>query len=173
MKNSKGVHFIITGGTIDSYYDQTKDTVVPSKDSIIPQFITSLQLSTKIKFSQVCMKDSRAIQEKDRRKILQTIQKSPYETIIITHGTYTMPDTGRFLKVNLKANKKVIILTGAMIPMPGFTLSDGPFNLGFALAKADELSAGVYVAMNGKVFAPEEVVKNTSSGKFSSIFGER
>lgn len=38
------IHFIITGGTIDSYYDGTKDTAVPRETSIIPDFIQSLKL---------------------------------------------------------------------------------------------------------------------------------
>lgn len=38
------IHYIITGGTIDSFYDGRKDTVVPNKESIIPFFIESLKL---------------------------------------------------------------------------------------------------------------------------------
>lgn len=41
---SKTVHFIITGGTIDSVYDSTKDTVVPNQKSVIPSFVKSLKL---------------------------------------------------------------------------------------------------------------------------------
>ena len=173
MKN-KGTHFLITGGTIDSYYEPTKDTVVCSKESIIPKFIETLQLSRGggLKFTQVCMKDSRDIQDKDLRKIKQVIEKSPYKKIIITHGTYTMPDTARFLIANLKKNNKTIVLTGAMIPILGFSPSDGPFNLGYALGKLEELSPGVYVAMNGRIFEPQEVRKNLYKGKFASIFGE-
>ena len=38
------IHFIITGGTIDSHYDGTKDTAVPNKESVIPKFIEELKL---------------------------------------------------------------------------------------------------------------------------------
>lgn len=41
---SKAIHFIITGGTIDSAYDVTKDTVVPNQKSVIPSFVKSLKL---------------------------------------------------------------------------------------------------------------------------------
>lgn len=37
------IHFIITGGTIDSHYDGSKDTAAPNKESIIPFFIKSLK----------------------------------------------------------------------------------------------------------------------------------
>ena len=33
------IHFMITGGTIDSFYNGTKDTVEPVKESSIPTFI--------------------------------------------------------------------------------------------------------------------------------------
>jgi L-asparaginase len=172
MPKSAGIHFILTGGTIDSYYEATKDTVIPSVKSIVPEIIKSLQLTEPLKFTQVCMKDSRNLQPKDREKILATIKKSPYEKILITHGTYTMPDTARFLKVNLKQSKKIIILTGSMIPIKGFSPSDGTFNLGYALGRFPDLKPGIYVAMNGRIFKPEEVIKNIYSGKFASIFGE-
>ena len=174
MAKSQNIHFIITGGTIDSYYEATQDSVVPNKESNIPKFIKALKLAHKVKFTQVCMKDSRNLTDSDLRKIKRTIEKSPYTNFIVTHGTYTMPDTARYLKANLKKNKKTIILTGAMIPMVGFTPSDGPFNLGYAIAKTSDLPAGggVYVAMNGRIFAPEEVIKKLYSGKFGSIFGE-
>ena len=42
------VHFIITGGTIDSFYDITKDTVVPHKKSIVPDYIRSLKMYDKV-----------------------------------------------------------------------------------------------------------------------------
>ncbi len=42
MKNT--IHFVITGGTIDSHYDCMKDTAVPLKISAIPAFVQSLKL---------------------------------------------------------------------------------------------------------------------------------
>lgn len=166
------IHFISTGGTIDSFYDGSKDTVVPSEKSIIPEFIKNLKLYVDTDFSTICMKDSRQINGEDRQKILKTVEESRSNKIIITHGTYTMPDTARYLKANLKRNDQVIIITGSMIPITGFSPSDGPFNLGFAVAKLEDLENGVYVAMNGKIFNPEEVLKDLSEARFSSIFSK-
>lgn len=56
--------------------------------------------------------------------------------------------------------------------MQGFAPSDGPFNLGYAVAKLEELEPGVYVAINGKVFSPEEVMKVMSEARFASIFNK-
>jgi len=60
---------------------------------------------------------------------------------------------------------KTIVLTGAMIPYK-FGSSDGLFNLGSALAFAQTLPAGVYVAMNGRYFSWERVRKNRKTGMF-------
>lgn len=171
MKKKKiTFHVLITGGTIDSHYDASKDTCVPNETSIIPSYFKSLRLYSHIEFATICMKDSRELTMNDLDKILQTIEKSPCDKILITHGTYTMPDTARFLKANLKRHDQVILLTASMIPIQGFSPSDGPFNLGYALAKLEHLPRGVYVAMNGKVFQPEEVTKIIHEGRFSSVF---
>jgi len=167
------INFIATGGTIDSYYDGTKDTVVPNKHSIIPRYIKSLHLENPTKFTEICMKDSRDILKADLNNIVNEIEKSSYKHIIITHGTYTMPDSGRFLEANLKRKDQVIILTASMFPMTEFTMSDGGFNLGYAVSKLQDLPVGVYVCMNGKVFSPTEVIKVISEGRFISIFGEK
>lgn len=170
--NFKEVLFVITGGTIDSYYEGTKDTVIPSENSVIPETIKSFKLDIPTSFVQICMKDSRSLNEKDRNDILEATENASQKKIIITHGTYTMPDTARFLKANLKRNDQTIILTGSLMPIKGFSPSDGTFNLGFALAKIEEIKAGIYVSMNGHLFVPEEVVKIIEEGRFASIFNK-
>lgn len=167
---TRTIHFIITGGTIDSHYDGSRDTAVPNKESIIPSFISSLKLYRDVEFTTICMKDCRDLKIEDLRNVLKTAEESPHDKIIITHGTYTMPDTARFLKTHLKRHDQTIILTGSVIPISGFSPSDGPFSLGYALAKSEDLAPGVYVTMNGEVFSPEEVIKIISEGRFTSIF---
>ncbi|MFH1587999.1 MAG: asparaginase domain-containing protein [Candidatus Diapherotrites archaeon] len=166
------IHFIITGGTIDSYYEGTLDTVKPHKKSVLPEFIESLKPYFKPKFTTVCMKDSRELTKKDLLKILKAIEKSPAKRIIITHGTYTMPDTARYLENNLKRKDQAIILTGSMIPLDGFNLNDAGFNLGYAIAKTSELKAGIYIAMNSKIFNSKESTKIIQEGRFISLFSK-
>lgn len=170
MPKKNTIHFIITGGTIDSYYDGIKDTAIPNRQSIIPDFIKILKLYEKCDFTEVCMKDSRSLTPSDRRKILETVKRSKSKRIIITHGTYTLPDTARYLKANLKDINKVIVFVCSMIPLVGFTPTDAGFNIGYAVAKTQDLSEGIYVCMNGRIFTPEEVVKIISEGRFGSIF---
>lgn len=171
-KTSSTIHFIFTGGTIDSFYDGTKDTVIPLKKSAIPGFVRSLKLYEKSVFSTVCMKDSRMLRKKDLLSILKIIKNSPHQKFIITHGTYTMPDTSRFLEANLGKHSKKIILTGSMIPLIGFAPSDAPFNLGFSIASLNHMVEGIKVCMNGKLFSPGEVAKLLSAGRFISVFNK-
>jgi L-asparaginase len=63
---------------------------------------------------------------------------------------------------------KAIVLTGAMIPYE-IANSDALFNLGFATGVAQVLPAGVYVAMNGQVFAWDNVTKNRAAGVFQPL----
>ena len=172
MSNNPCVHFILTGGTIDSYYDGIKDTVIPYIDSIIPQYIQSLKLYIDTEFEQICMKDSRDLTVDDMESIKQTIEKSPHKYFVITHGTYTMPDTARYLKENLKKDGAVVILTGSMTPL-SINNSGAGFNLGFSIAQLFNLNSGIYVSMNGKIFDPAEVAKLISEGRFISIFSKR
>ena len=124
-------------------------------------------------FTTVCLKDSRELNEADLKKIVAAVEESPHAKIIITHGTYTMPDTARYLEANLTRHDQTIVITGSMIPIAGFSPSDGPFSIGYALSKVMELSSGIYVAMNGRTFRPDEVTKIISEGRFISILGEK
>jgi len=166
------IHIIITGGTIDSYYDVTRDTAVPNKETVIPNFIESLKsYDTSFEYTIVCMKDSREINDDDRKKIVETIESSKTDKVLVTHGTYTMPDTARYIKANLKRDDQTVILTASMIPLQGFSPSDAPYNLGYSIAKLQDLGKGIYVCMNSHVFSPEEITKNLSEGRFASIYG--
>ena len=99
----------------------------------------------------------------DRLKILDYCKSADENKTVITHGTDTMTKTCNVL-ANAKL-KKTIVLTGAMIPYK-FGSSDGLFSIGGALAFAQSLSYGVYVAMNGRYFQWDEVQKNKETGVF-------
>lgn len=122
-------------------------------------------------FKVITFKDSRAITENDQKKIIESIEACPANaSIVITHGTYTMPDTARFIQEHLKTlDGKRIVLTGSMIPLKGFSETDASFNLGFAIASAFLGEPGIYVAMNGRLFTADHVHKNLREGKFEEI----
>lgn len=173
MQTDNYIHVIITGGTIDSIWNGLKDTATPAEHSSLPEYFKQLKLYTDIIFTEVCMKDSRSMTIEDSSNICNAIEKSPCEKIIITHGTYTMPDTARFIKSRLKRTGQTIVLTGSMTPLKGFEFTDAPFNLGFAVGQVLNLPPGIYLCMNGQSFTPDEVAKNISEGRFYSIFGDK
>ena len=170
MKEDYGtIHLIITGGTIDSSFNPAKDGVVVGKKPAVPNYLKKLKLHNKVEVTKLFMKDSREIRHKDRDNLLVTCRNSTHKLILITHGTYTMPDSAQYVKEQLKNNNKTIVFTGSMIPLTGFEFSDAAFNLGYAISCIQKLSAGVYVCMNGKVFDPQEVDKNKIKGRFEEV----
>lgn len=173
LNNTGKIHFIITGGTIDSSWSGKSDTAIPNEHSYLPEFFSQMNLYEEREFTEVCLKDSRNLTREDIKKVLGVIETSPNQKIIITHGTYTMPDTARFLQANLNRHDQVIILMGSMTPLKGFEPSDASFNLGYAVSKVQDLKPGIYICMNGKTFSPDEVVKSLSEGKFYSVFSDK
>ena len=116
----------------------------------------------------ICEKDSREITQEDLNKLWTTVKSSQDENILITHGTFTMKNTAKFLE-NLMDKEKVskkIIITGAMVPIAGFSISDAAFNLGYSLVSFDSIKQGVYLCMNGGIFNADDVEKNTDLLRF-------
>jgi L-asparaginase len=98
--------------------------------------------------------------------IVDQCRKAKETRIVITHGTDTMETTARVLGEEIQ--NKTIVLTGAMVPYK-FGSSDGLFNLGSALAFAQTLPPGVYIAMNGRYFLWNNVKKNKKMGEFEEL----
>ena len=69
--------------------------------------------------------------------------------------------------IEKKITKKTIVLTGAMQPAR-FRNTDAIFNLGYAIAAAQHLPSGVYLAMNGQIFTPDAVQKNRAAVQFEA-----
>lgn len=166
----KHISIILTGGTIDSHFDPVTESIIVNDENVIKDYFDSLQLHLDYSVFNVCQKDSRQITEQDREDMLHVIKASKNNLFLITHGTYTMPDTARFIKKHTKELEgKTIIFTGSMVPLKGFFMSDASFNLGFAVASLLTAEPGTYVAMNGKLFDPDEVYKNIKIGRFEKI----
>ena len=119
-----------------------------------------------VEIRTLMMIDSLEMTGHDRDLIAHQCNSCEESKIVITHGTDTMADTAKLLAEKVK--NKTIILTGAMIPIK-FGSSDGLFNLGSALAFAQTLASGVYIAMNGRYFHWDNVRKNKETGVFEEI----
>lgn len=160
--------FILTGGTIDSYYDTDKCTAIPFSDSIIEDYLekTVQRNCQNDKFVQICMKDSRDIDQNDREKICDLIDNSSEKNFVITHGTYTLFDTAVFIEKNIKRKDVVITLTGSLIPLSGFAPTDAPFNLAYAIANSELNHPGIYVSIKGKIYPAKESYHFTANQNY-------
>ena len=156
------VRIFITGGTFDKEYDEITGELY-FQDTHMEEILELGRSRLKVKITTLMLIDSLEMTDDDRLKILDHCKSADENQIVITHGTDTMTKTCGVL-ANAKL-KKTIVLTGAMIPY-NFGSSDGLFNIGGALAFAQSLSYGVYVAMNGRYFQWDEVQKNKETGVF-------
>ena len=153
---------LVTGGTFDKEYNKLTGRL-HFRRTHVPEMLSLGRCRVKTRLHAVMMKDSLAMNHTGRQKILRSCRNAPESRIVITHGTDTMEKTARFL--GPKINNKTIVLTGAMVPYR-FGSSDGMFNLGAAIALAQVLPPGVFVAMNGRCFRWDQVTKNRRRGYF-------
>ena len=159
------VRILVTGGTFDKEYDEITGKLY-FKDTHMREILDLGRSKLQVKIRTLMLIDSLEMTDADRRLILENCRAVDEDQIVITHGTDTMTTTAQVLaKADLG---KTIVLTGAMIPYK-FGSSDGLFNFGGALAFAQALIPGVYIAMNGRVFDWDKVIKNKETGVFEPI----
>jgi L-asparaginase len=156
------VRILVTGGTFDKEYDELEGRLY-FRDSHLPEMLELGRCKVRVDIRTLMMIDSLEMTESDRKIVLENCVRCKEDQIVITHGTDTMEETARVL--GEASIRKTIILTGAMIPFK-FGSSDGLFNLGSALAFAQCLPHGVYIAMNGRFFPWDNVRKNRKTGEF-------
>ena len=113
-------------------------------------------------------KDSRDMNADDRAAVVAAAANSAASRLVITHGTDTMMQTARTV-LAAKVNKTVVFV-GAFLPA-AMKDSDADFNVGFALAAAKLLPAGVYIAMNGCILPAAQAIKNVAAGRFEQTDG--
>ena len=156
------IHIFTTGGTIEGL-DYIDDSGIMSSDVGIEDFLDKANINFEYTIEGVFKKDSRAITDDDRKLLASKIKETNATKILITHGTFTMEDTAKYIgKLNLN---KTIVLVGAFI-LGSSAETDAPFNLGYAISSLQFLKPDVYIAMNGKVFHWNNVVKNLETNKF-------
>ena len=159
------IRIFITGGTFDKEYNELNGQLY-FKDSHLADLLTMGRSRVPVAIRTLMMVDSLEMKDEDRELIIHQCNNCDETQIVITHGTDTMTITAKALAQNVPG--KTIILTGAMIPIK-FGSSDGLFNLGSALAFAQTLPEGVYVAMNGRYFNWDNVWKNKQTGVFEEV----
>jgi L-asparaginase len=156
------IRLLVTGGTFDKEYDELSGTLF-FRDTHVREMLRLGRCELELDVRLLMMIDSLDMKDADRERILASCVDAAEKRVVITHGTDTMAETARFL--GERVGNQTIVLTGAMVPYT-FGSSDGLFNLGSALAFAQTLPIGVYVAMNGRCFDWRNVRKNKATGTF-------
>lgn len=159
------IRIFITGGTFDKEYNELNGQLY-FKDTHMSDLLEKGRNKVRVEIRTLMMVDSLEMTDHDRELIAHHCNQCEENKIVITHGTDTMSETAKVLAEKVK--DKTIVLTGAMIPIK-FGSSDGLFNLGSALAFAQTLPAGVYIAMNGRYFNWDNVRKNKQTGMFEEV----
>lgn len=158
------IEIFTTGGTIDKLYFDAKSNFQIG-DPQISELLREANLTLELQVTPLLRKDSLEMTDADRETIRQAVITSAEQHIVITHGTDTMVQTALQL---LDIPGKTIVLTGSMQPAR-FRATDALYNVASALTATQTLPAGVYIAMNGKIFNPRNTRKNVAENRFEEI----
>ena len=164
MTSELHVQIFSCGGTIDKIYFDAKseyEVGLPQIDAVFKEAGVTFDYSVE----SLMRKDSLDMTDDDRRLVRDKVEASDSRLFLITHGTDTMPETAKALA---GIADKVIVLTGSMTPAR-FRGSDAEFNIGCAVGALFSQSAGVFIAMNGRVFDGLAVRKNRELSRFESV----
>ena len=155
---------VTTGGTIDKiYFDDKSDYQIGEPQ--IGMILRELGVGFRFSVIPILRKDSLHISDADRELVRATIAAQPTRHVLVTHGTDSMVATGKVLQ---SIPDKTIVMTGALSPAR-FRGSDAEFNIGCAIGAVQSLPAGVYIAMNGRIWDPLKVRKNVAENRFEAV----
>jgi L-asparaginase len=158
------IKIFTTGGTFDKvYFDALSEFHIG--DPIAGELLDEANVTFAYDIESLLKKDSLEISAEDRELIRSRVDSVSETRILITHGTDTMVDTAQSLG---RIENKTIVLFGAMQPAR-MRYSDAMFNLGIASAAVQILPTGIYIAMNGQIFNPDQVTKNRAEARFETI----
>jgi L-asparaginase len=158
------ITFIQTGGTIDKDYPHTtKGWAFEFGEPATNRILEKLNPSFSYNILTAFQKDSLEITDEDRAELANMINDLDCDKIIVTHGTDTMYETALFLSKHIK--NKLIVITGAMRP-ERFSNSEAPVNVGCAIATANLMEKGIFIAMHGIVKPFDKIKRDMDTGKY-------
>jgi L-asparaginase len=158
------IQIFTTGGTIDKLYFDAKSSFQVGDPQIL-ELLREANLTVDLQVTSLLRKDSLEMNDADRAFIRESAEQADQSQIVITHGTDTMIQTARQL---LGIAGKTIVLTGSMQPAR-FRNTDALYNVASALTAVQILPAGVYIAMNGRIFDPLHARKNVEMNRFETL----
>jgi L-asparaginase len=159
----KKILLINTGGTFNKIYDKISGELIIDKTSSAIYDIAS-KWQHNFEIEAIIHKDSLDMTTKDRLELLSLILNSPYEDIIVIHGTDTMELSAEYID-DAEVEKRVVF-TGAMKPY-SIEPVEATANLAMAYGFLQNPSKdGVYISMNALVKRFDKITKNRAKGVF-------
>jgi L-asparaginase len=163
MEDESPLVVVTTGGTIDkAYFDALSEYQVG--EPVVRRALEVANVARPYRILELLRKDSLELTDEDRAHLRKTVLDLQATQVVITHGTDTMPQSAIALA---GIAGKTLVLTGALTP-GRFAETDATFNLGMAFAAAQSLPPGVYITMNGRIFAGDRVRKDRTKQRFVS-----
>ncbi|TPP55813.1 Asparaginase [Fasciola gigantica] len=167
---SMRVLIIQTGGTIDKCYPKSIcGYAFEFGESYASRFVqaNSREQNLLVRCITPFLKDSLDMVDADRAILVKVIEKAAEQKICVTHGTDTIIETAKYLIKNLTCvDNKCIIITGSFLPGV-FKETDADFNVAFVMgALAHANTTGVFIAIQGGLFHPNQVTRDPSTGNF-------
>lgn len=141
------------GGSIDFEPDGL-DAMVPASRSIVPDFLRQhVNLNREMNASTLCIKDSTKLTQGDKDNLASVVRDVDSAHILVTMGIYRIREVMGFLRkaASNALREKRVVLTGARMPLRCTDLSDGAFNLGFAIGTLPFMNPGVHTMLSGRI----------------------
>jgi L-asparaginase len=159
----QNILILSTGGTFNKYYNPLTGTLEIDPDASALRTLAT-QWQAPLEIQTLIGKDSLEMDDADRLTLVETIRTSTASTIVVVHGTDTLDQSAATVAAaNLS---QIVIFTGAMVPF-AIDPVEATANLASAVGWAQgNLSAGVYVALNGVFGRHNHVVKDRQAGRF-------
>jgi len=158
-----GVIILNSGGTFNKRYDPIMgELVVPKDNRAIEEILGAVQMPLPVR--GLIYKDSLEFDEKDRAALVDAIEASRANSVVIVHGTDTMDASAAYVAKRIQ--DRCIVFTGAMVPY-SIDKAEASANLMLAIAKALHFpSNGVFIAMHGIVEEHTKIYKDRKRGVF-------
>lgn len=157
------IKIITTGGIIEGLDYEGEKYVQATPKVRISDFLKIPNLTFNFTIEEAACEDSRFISFEDKLQLINKIERTKEERILITLDTISMFEIAKLLgELNFE---KTIVLVGAFISGTEKN-TDAPFNLGFALCALQFLDRGVYIAMNGGIITWTNVLKIENVNQF-------
>jgi L-asparaginase len=159
------ISILVTGGTFDKEYNELNGSLF-FKDTHVHDMLLLGRSKVELEIQTLMLIDSLEMTDEHRSILVNACMNCHNDQIVLTHGTDTLTKTAETLAKHV--TNKTVVITGAMIPYK-FGSSDGLFNLGSALAFAQTLKPGIYIAMNGRYYDWNNCRKNRETGYFEEL----